>query len=60
MKNIKVDMENLDEKYKPYFKEEMTRQEISIAGTLILKQKLSNIKYKLLGWYYEKKHKKQN
>jgi len=44
---MKVNMENIEEKYKGLFKENMTRQEMSLAGMSILKDKLFFIKQKI-------------
>jgi len=62
MKQIKhkINIENIPEKYKSFVKPEMTNQEISMFGTIILKEKIQNIKNKLFGWYYEKKIEKNN
>jgi hypothetical protein len=56
----KVNMDNVDEKYKPLVKENMTTQEIQILGEIILKEKIQNLKNKLFGWYYKRKNKKNN
>jgi len=44
----KVNVENIDEEYQELVKSEMTNQEISQLGTIILKQKLSKIKNKIM------------
>jgi len=57
----KVNIENIPDEYKCLVKNEMTSAEIGVLGTVILKQKMSNAKYKLLGWFkHEKRNKRQN
>jgi len=56
----KVDIDNVPDKYKYLVKEEMTNDEIAILGTIIMKDKLSNFKQKLLWWKHDRKTKKHN
>lgn len=48
-KTVKVDMEKFkDSKYQSLLKNEMTKDDISQLGTIILKDKIANLKYKIL------------
>jgi Txe/YoeB family toxin of Txe-Axe toxin-antitoxin module len=44
---MKVDLDNVEDKYKFMCKEEMTKQEIQQLGVIILKDKVANIKHKI-------------
>ena len=56
----KVNIENIPDEYKSLVKPEMTNAEIGMLGTVLLKQKLSNLKYKLFRWYNAKRTKRKN
>jgi len=56
----KVNKENVDDKYKFLVKDEMTNQEISNLGAIIIKDKLSNLKMKIGGVFHRKKSKKNH
>ncbi|MFX0132514.1 MAG: hypothetical protein ACFFDN_02590 [Candidatus Hodarchaeota archaeon] len=61
-KKYKIDLAKIpdDDEYKGLLKEEMTKQEVAMLGTIIMKDKISKLKYKLFGWYYERKSKNKN
>lgn len=44
---VKVDISKVDEKYRSLVKPEMTREELAMFGTVLLKDKIANLKYKL-------------
>ena len=44
---VKVDIDNIPEKYRSLVKPEMTREELALFGTVILKDKIANFKYRL-------------
>lgn len=44
---IKVDLDNVEEKYRFMCKEDMDRHDIGKLGVVILKDKLANLKYKI-------------
>jgi len=56
----RVDVDKVDEEYRSLVKPEMSNNEVAQLGVVIAKQKLSKIKNKLFGWYYERKSKKQS
>lgn len=45
-----VDIDKIDDEYKPFIKDEMTTVEISLLGQAILKNKVANIKNKISRW----------
>ena len=51
---MKVDLDNVEDKYKFMCKEEMTRDEIGVLGVIVLKDKLSNFKEKVKGLFRRK------
>ena len=55
---MKVNTENVDEKYKPLVAENMSRQDISMLGVVILKDKFENFKYKIKN-IFRRKHEKE-
>jgi len=62
MKKIKhkVNVESIDEEYQSIVKPEMTNYEVGQLGMIVLKTKISRLKNKLFGWYYDRKTKKKN
>lgn len=54
-KKIKVNIDKIDDKYKPLAKEEMSYGELSLMGTVILKDKIANLKQRF-SWKKLKKN----
>lgn len=55
--NVNVDA--VDDEYKPFVKDEMTSGDIALLGRAIMHNKMTSVKDKLFGWYYERKSKKK-
>lgn len=49
-RTVKVNVANIPEEYRSLVKEEMTYQDMSLFGTILLKNKLSNLKNKICFW----------
>lgn len=62
IKKYKINLNNIpdDDPYKGLMKEEMSKQEVAMLGTIIMKDKIDKLKHKLFGWYYERKSKTKN
>lgn len=52
---IRANLDNIPDEYKPLVKEEMTRDEVALLGTVIIRDKIARLKNKMFGWYYERK-----
>ena len=49
---MKVDLDNVEDKYKFMAKEDMSREEIGMLGMIVFKDKLSNLKAKIKGVFH--------
>ena len=49
---MKVDLDNVEDKYKFMAKEDMSRHEISMLGVIVFKDKLANLKAKIMGVFH--------
>ena len=54
----KVNIENIPDEYKFMVKPEMTNAEVGQLGMVVLRQKISNIKSKMMSWYYARRTKR--
>lgn len=59
-KTFRVNLENIPDELQPLVKEEMTKDEVALLGTIIFKMKYEKFKNKLMGWWYERKSKTKN
>jgi DNA primase len=59
-KTFRVNLENIPDELQPLVKEEMTKDEVAMLGTVIMKMKYEKFKNKLMGWWYERKPKIKN
>ena len=52
---MKVDLGNVEDKYRFMCKEDMTKQEIQELGVVIMKDKIANFKHKIKGLFKREK-----
>ena len=57
---MKVSIDNIPDEYKSLVKEEMTKEEITTLGTVIMKDKIARLKHKILGRWENRKSKREN